>query len=196
MTERASPIAAVQGAPSAVIQELLWDFVASLRPRVPVAGVLEKRRNDRDRSTAWLYSLADERRYAIFQNLGANSRACALDGASVVAACEAVRRDIGAGCDLVVLSKFGRLEAQRTGLSAAFAAALEAQAPILTSVTSKFEAEWSAFAAPLFVMLPPEESAIRRWWDSVRLSAVGVPGAELQTVARGPLADYPNQRPD
>lgn len=165
----AAPIAAIQGPASVVIQGLLRDFVASVRPTARVVGVLEEKPSARERSKAWLRNLADERRYAIFQDLGASSRACALDGESVVAACEAVRRDIGAGCDLVVLSKFGRLEAQRTGLSAAFTAALEVQAPLLTSVTSKFETEWSAFAAPLFVMLPPEVSAIRRWWDSVRV---------------------------
>jgi uncharacterized protein DUF2478 len=85
----------------------------------------------------------------------------------VVTACEAVRRDVLAGCDLLVLSKFGKLEAQRSGLLAAFVAGVEAQIPILTSVAPKFDAQWAAFAAPMFAVLPPERAAIERWWRSV-----------------------------
>ena len=46
-------------------------------------------------------------------------------------AAAAVRRDIAAGCDLVVLSKFGKLEAGGGGLRDAFGAAIEAGVPVL-----------------------------------------------------------------
>jgi hypothetical protein len=169
MTEPSKSIAVIQGAPSAAIQALLRDFVASLGPAVRVAGVLEEDASALDAAAgeARLCSLGDARRYPIFQDLGPGSTACSLDADGVVTACEAVRRDIAAGCDLVVLSKFGKLEAGRSGLAWAFVAAVEAQAPILTSVAPKFDAEWTAFAAPLFVILPPDESAIQRWWDGV-----------------------------
>jgi hypothetical protein len=152
-----------------VIQALLRNFVASVRPMVRVAGVLEEDPSTVDPAAgeAWLCSLSDARRYPIFQDLGPGSTACSLDADGVVTACEAVRRDIAAGCDLVVLSKFGKLEASRSGLAEAFAAAVAVRAPILTSVAPKFDAEWAAFAAPLFVILPPEEAAIRRWWNGV-----------------------------
>lgn len=168
MTEPAKPIAAIQGAESAVIQRLLAQFVASVRPLVRVAGVIEQVPGAADATgDPELCSLGDARRYPIFQDLGPNSTACALDADGVVTACEAVRRDVAAGCDLLVLSKFGKLEAQRSGLAAAFAAGVEAQTPILTSVAPKFDAEWAAFAAPMFVILPPEPAAIVRWWRSV-----------------------------
>ena len=63
-----------------------------------------------------------------------------------------------------MLSKFGKLEAERSGLSAAFAAGVEARIPILTSVAPKFDAQWRTFASPLFEMLPPQMAAIEAWW--------------------------------
>jgi hypothetical protein len=161
-------IGAVQGAASSRIQALFQEFAASLRPGLRIAGLVEEPApaNAGGAGTSQLRSLADGRIYPIFQELGPSSTACGLDAESVVTACEAVRRDLGAGCDLLVLSKFGKLEAERTGLADAFAAGVATQTPILTSVSPKYELPWRAFAAPLFVTLPADLAAIRRWWDA------------------------------
>jgi hypothetical protein len=58
-----------------------------------------------------------------------------------------VRREIEQGCDLVVLSKFGMLEADREGLADAFIAALEADIPGLTCVSERFQKAWTESAA-------------------------------------------------
>ena len=47
----------------------------------------------------------------MFIDLGSGSAACHLESAGVLAAAERVREDIAIGCDLVVLNKFGKLEA-------------------------------------------------------------------------------------
>lgn len=78
-------------------------------------------------------------------------------------AADAVRRDIERGCDLVVLSKFGKLEAGGGGLRDAFAAAIDAGVPLLTSVSQNFSVAWEAFAAPLFVVLPADPDRIEQW---------------------------------
>jgi hypothetical protein len=83
-------------------------------------------------------------------------------------AAAAVRDDIAAGCDLVVLSKFGRLEADGGGLRDAFAAALEAGVPVLTSVSPVYTDKWQAFATPLFTVLPPDADRVDAWWRSLR----------------------------
>jgi hypothetical protein len=161
----AKPIAAVQGGTSAEIQRLLQAFVAELQPATRIAGVIEEDPDGDGR----LRSLTDGRAFPIFQDLGSSSCACGLDAGSVASACEAVRRDVAAGCDLLVLSKFGKLEAERSGLAGAFTAAVETRTPILTSVGSKYDAPWRAFAAPLFVMLRPELAAVRQWWAGAAL---------------------------
>lgn len=176
MTEP-KPIAALQGASSVEIQALMRGFIAELRPAARIVGVVEDApdaAHDPDADPE-LRNLTGGQRYPIFQDLGPSSTACALHSESLVIACEAVLHDIAAGCDLLVISKFGKLEAERSGFADAFAAGVAIQAPILTSVAPKFDAEWTAFAAPLFVMLPPDMAAIRSWWRSVapaRLRAV------------------------
>jgi hypothetical protein len=164
VTAPGRPIAALQGASTLEIQALMRDFVEGLPASVRIAGVVEEPVADDD---AQLRNLRGGECYPVFQDLGPSSIACAVDAASVVGACEAVRRDIVAGCDLVVLSKFGRLEAERSGLEAAFAAAVDQETPILTSVAPRFAEAWTAFAAPLFVILPPEMTALRLWWRSL-----------------------------
>jgi hypothetical protein len=86
----------------------------------------------------------------------------------MLSATEAVRQDIAAGCDLVVLSKFGKLEAANSGLADAFRAAIEADVPVLTALSPAGETAWQAFATPLFVTLPADTAAIDAWWQRVR----------------------------
>ena len=163
MAQKVQPIAAIQGGSSEAIQALLSEFAeAAAARRVRVAGVVE--RQGLGSKDPELCALSDNRRFQIFQDLGPNSTACSLDSAGIVTACEAVLGDVAAGCDLLVLSKFGKLEAERSGLAAAFAAGVEAQVPILTSVAPKFDAEWQAFASPLFEILPPQMTALEDWW--------------------------------
>jgi glycosyltransferase involved in cell wall biosynthesis len=160
------PIAVVQGASSAVIQQLFDTLVRRWRPTLHIAGVIEEgheladwKRSDGGR----LRSIADGSCYPIFQDLGAGSMACQLEGSGAAAASEAVRRDIAAGCDLVVLSKFGKLEMGNEGLVPAFVAAMEAGVPILTSISPMFRQAWADFADPLFVVLPAEPEAVEAW---------------------------------
>jgi hypothetical protein len=79
-----------------------------------------------------------------------------------------VRHDIAAGCDLVLLSKFGKLEADERGLFGAFQAALDAHIPLLTSVSPAFEEPWKRLAGQSFIILPADPDAIGVWWQPVR----------------------------
>jgi hypothetical protein len=76
------------------------------------------------------------------------STACRLDERGMLAATESVRRDISAGCDLVLLSKFGKLEASGAGLLNAFEPAIDSHIPVLTSVYPAYEQAWPKFAPP------------------------------------------------
>jgi hypothetical protein len=169
MEARAKRIAVVQGADTPVIQALFDAFAARNSPPLRIAGLVERKTDHvvGCRPTE-LRSLSGERSFALFQDLGPASTACSLDASGVIEAGERVCAEIAAGCDLVVLSKFGKLEAEnRSGLIPAFTAAIAAGIPILTSVSPKYQQAWDAFAAPLYVALPPEMCAIEEWWRKV-----------------------------
>ncbi|MBS0538921.1 MAG: DUF2478 domain-containing protein [Proteobacteria bacterium] len=170
MADQVARIAVVQGAPSADVQTLFWSLAERWRPTVRLAGVLAEDHGlpGRACSAGYLCSLSDGARYPIFQDLGRDSQTCHLagDGASLAAA--AVRRDVDAGCDLVMLSKFGKLEAEGGGLRDAFAAAIERGVPILTSVSKVFLPKWESFAAPLFKPVALDVGEIEAWRQTVR----------------------------
>jgi hypothetical protein len=140
------PIAVIQGAATPVVQALMRQFIARLDPGVRVVGVVEAplEGDDDGCSAGELKSLGDGRRFGLQQELGAN---------------------------LVVLSKFGKVEAERSGLAPALARAMELGAPVLTSVAPKFNEAWDRFAAPYYKILPPDLAAIEAWWDGARAAA-------------------------
>jgi hypothetical protein len=171
MDSAAKPIAIIQGAASPVIQQLLSEFVDRWSSAARLVGVVEHARSQNGSACGpgRLRSIADGRIYPLFQDLGPGAAGCSLDPEGAVLACEAVERDIAGGCDLVVLSKFAKMEADnRSGLMSAFIAAVEAGVPILSSVSPKFEKAWLKFAGPLSVSLPAEAAAIDDWWNAVR----------------------------
>jgi len=187
MTDKTKKLAVVQGASSAAIQELFQTLATRWRPSVRLVGVIAEDHGlpGRACSAGFLHSLADGARYPIFHDLGRGSQTCHLAGDGAVAAATAVRRDIELGCDLVMLSKFGKLEAAGGGLRDAFAAAIEAGVPALTSVSPPQFAAWEAFATPLFTVLPPDIGQIEAWWRSVRLTST-VDATPARNVHDGP----------
>ena len=157
-------IAVIQGAESAAIRQLLVEFCSDWQQRARIVGVIEDP-HPSGGGTGHLRNLHGGRSHPIFQNLGPGSTGCALDGPSLIEAGEQVRRDIATGCDLVVLSKFGKFEAENgSGLLPAFIDAIEAGAMVLTSVAPKFMAAWDRFANPFYVVVPAERAAIEAWW--------------------------------
>jgi hypothetical protein len=162
-----SPIAALRGASSAEIQRLMAKVAEDFaRAGVRVGGVIEiaepaaasvcGRLTLRDLSTGALIPIS--------QDLGPGSQACNLDGRGVVAACAAVEDAVARGVDLLVLSKFGKLEAARGGLYDAFRAAVASDTPVLTAVSPAMSDAWAAFAGSLSHYLPPEREAVESWW--------------------------------
>jgi stage V sporulation protein SpoVS len=162
------PIAAVQGASSVDIQLLFMQFANRWRQSIRIAGVIEESEGaEADACGAGhLVKISNGARFRLFQDLGRGSSACCLDPAGVVTACEDVVRDIISGCDLVILSKFAKLEVGGSGLTAAFATALEYEVPVITAVSPVFQESWNNFAAPYFEMLPPNAAAIDDWWQA------------------------------
>lgn len=161
-------IAVVQGAPSAVVQQLFGDLVERWRSEIRVVGMLEDGHGPKfkARNVGVLRSIVDGRSFPIFQNLGPGSIGCSIDPEGPATAGHAVCCDLKTGCDLLVLSKFGKLETDRQGLTSAFIAGLEAGVPILTSVAPQYAEQWEHFAAPLFDVLPADRDAIESWCRS------------------------------
>jgi hypothetical protein len=158
-------IAVVRGASGAQVQDVFRAVAARWRHSVRLAGLVAEDHGLADRacSAGFLRNVASEERFSIFQDLGPGSTTCHLDGAGALTAADAVRRDIDAGCDLVLLSKFGKLEAAGRGLFAAFQAALDAHVPLLTTVSAACDEPWKRLVGQSYAILPADPDQIDAW---------------------------------
>jgi hypothetical protein len=151
-------IAAIRGASNRAIQEAMWRFARRWSDRgVRIAGLLETfAESDRPAQKALrLQNIRSGESYPLFQNLGPMSTACHLEGSGIVAACVGICAEIDTGCDLVILSKLGQLEALRSGLMEAFIKAVGREIPVLTAVSPAYAGPWN------------EDCALDTWWCSL-----------------------------
>lgn len=122
-----------------------------------------------------LRDLASGAFFPLTQDLGPGAGGCSLDPQGLAAACGSVEAAIAAlppagearGRVLVVLSKFGRQEAEGRGLTHAFHAAVAADLPVLTSVSPVVATAWAAFAGDLAAFVSLDVAAVRTWLDGL-----------------------------
>lgn len=163
-------IAALQGAASFVVQARLAEFSrARAAQGFRVAGCVEAFSGEAGPGCAGreLVDLVSGRRHVIGQDLGPGSLACHLDASGVADACEDALKGVEAGCDVLVLAKFGKLEAEGGGLLDALSAAAARDIPVVTSVAPQFAAAWGAYACDLAAYVEPNQAALEAWWRAV-----------------------------
>lgn len=164
-------IAVVRGASSGLIQSTLFAFAQQLRGQgLRVAGVVELSPcGDEERCKSLsVYNLASGETYPITQKLGPGSEACNLDPSGLALACGVIQDAIQSGVDVVVLSKFGKLEAARSGLCDAFRAAMMADIPVITAVSPQLAEDWERFAGDLSRFVDAHMNALTGWWETQR----------------------------
>lgn len=168
------PVIALQGTSSTLMQPLLASIAERLARRgLRVVGVVENPPvGEIPCKTMELRSLDDGRRFSISQDLGPGSTACNLSPEGLALACAAVQDSIARGADVVVLSKFGKLEAAGEGLVDAFGTAIARGVAVITSVSPAVMSEWQAFAGDLAACVSVDAAQlndhawVESWLDS------------------------------
>jgi len=162
-------IGAVRGAATADIQKLLADFAERRRCEgLRVAGAIEVPA-PAGASFCGRLALKDLASGALFPvtvDLGPGSKACKLDAAGLTAARQSVLQSISRGADLVVLSKFGKVEAEGGGFLDAFGAAAGVGIPCITGVAPSFAAAFLRYAGGHEQWIGAEADSLERWWAS------------------------------
>lgn len=162
------PFAAVESPGDASLQALFADLAKEWSAEgLAVAGVVEEAHGLEGRvcTSGTLVDLVSGRRFPIYRETIPEGAVCHIDADGAADACSAVLPRLK-DADLLVLSKFGKLEAGGTGLRAAFDAALAAGLPVLTAVSAKHSDAWRRFA-PDAMPLPADRDAIRAWKAAV-----------------------------
>ncbi len=110
-----------------------------------------------------LVDLATGERFGISQELGAYARGCRLDPRGLADAAAWLDAAVDGDLDLLVLNKFGKAEAEGSGLRGAFARAVDARVPVLTAVRSPYTDAWYSFHGGLAADLPPCHDVVLAW---------------------------------
>lgn len=168
-TISSAKIATVVGDEGAAIQQLFGSVVAKWRAAgIKAVGVISEAHGlpDRTCSAGVLRDIVSGDLYPIFLETPPHGTSCHLDAVGVENACASLLDQVSAS-DVVVLSKFGKLEATGEGLAPAFKAAVAAAKPVLTTVSAKHRDVWRAFA-PETTFLSANDATIMMWWQSLR----------------------------
>jgi nucleoside-triphosphatase THEP1 len=166
-----SAIAVIAGRDGQDLQALLSGAAARWRRAgMRLAGLLaEGHDGEGVCSAAYLRDLTTGERFSIQRDAPPPGTSCHLDAAGMDEACDAVLARMG-GADIVVLSKFGKLEAMQQGLWRCFCASARAGTPLLTTVSSRHAEALRAWA-PAACWLEPGDGAIEAWWNAMRDAA-------------------------
>ena len=152
----------------------LGEFLDRLTERgVRVAGLVQERApcEGCEGKDLWLRNLTTGQRFAIMQDLGADSDRCRVDPSAIAVAARELGEAVKTRPDLVVANRFGRLESEGEGMIAEIGEAVAEGVALLIAVPLRYLDAWNAFAGGLDRQLPPQLEAMEAWWDDVRAEA-------------------------
>lgn len=127
-------------------------------------GMLMTRDPQGERCSAdmWLVDIERGDQYLVSQPLGRDSTACRADPQGFARASVVLRRALADRPDLIVLNRFGALEAEGEGFRAELLEILAHDVPLLTAVKPRHLAAWQDFTGGAAV-LPAEARAVQQW---------------------------------
>lgn len=158
----------------------------SMAGAIQIESVIEDGRHPCD---MLLLNLASGDVTAIAEERGRHARGCRLDVGILTDMAEAIECSLQSeGPCLLVVNKFGKVEADGGGLRNAIAEAVSLGIPVLIGVPARNLDRWRAFAGAHAVELPVEVEAISAW-----LARQGLPAAcNIETPGwRSPGARVP-----
>ncbi len=92
---------------------------------------------------------------------------CQLDPGGIADIARAITAAIRDGADVVIVNRFGKLEAEGRGLIDLIDQAVAADIPVLIAVPEHRFAAWIKYCDGMSVRLPCRRAALDQWWQSV-----------------------------
>jgi nucleoside-triphosphatase THEP1 len=169
MFDSQSDVAAVVYAARDEPDLLLQAFANDLRRRgFRPAGLIQLgHRPPWDDRSVRLVSLPGEETMSLRHDVGTPTVGCRPDLDQLSAARRAVAAAIARGADLVIVNRFGRMEAEGGGFADEIRAALAADLPVLITVPEPRFTAWTRFSQGMGVKLECARGPLEAWWRSV-----------------------------
>lgn len=185
-------ILAVVYADGFAADRLLAAFGYRLRDNgLAVAGLVQRNLFVRDRIKCDMEveELASGAVLQLSEDRGPGARGCRLDRGALSEAAALLMRALDRKLDVLVLNKFGKVEAEGRGLRDAIAAAAALGVPMLVGVPFRNLDQWRAFAGDLAEECSSDRAPIERWLSRQGISALGArrpAAAEARSKLRRP----------
>jgi hypothetical protein len=136
-----------------VADRILSELGYALRDKgVAVKGLVQRNsfRRDRTKCDMELEELGSAAVFQLSKDRGKHAGGCRLDREAIVSAAALIGPALNENCDLLILNKFGRSEAEGRGLRDIIAAAIDLEIPTLVGVPRRNLEVWQKFAEGLF----------------------------------------------
>lgn len=101
--------------------------------------------------------------YPISQALGSGSQSCSLNPGALANASAVLRAALADKPDLVIVNRFGNMEAKGQGFAAEMLAIMAEDIPVLTVTSHQYQQQWLAFTGEQGGLLPQSIDTILQW---------------------------------
>ena len=162
-----SRIAAVVFERDEPVDAALVAFIAAARQGgARVAGLVQEQGDD---GQSELYDvrvrdLTSGAKIGVMQNLGPSATGCRVDPRGIAEAAALLAKAIEEQPDLLIVSRFGRLETEGAGMLAEIGEAVARGLPIVICVPVRYRESWDAFAGGLDTPVGAREAELMSWW--------------------------------
>lgn len=166
----AAPLAAIVYPNEAYPQALFQRVVELCRARdLNIAGVLQHPacEDPAHRCDVVLEDVMTGERTELFEQRGRGATGCRLDIAALTDVTARIERALQRDPALLVLNKFGKVEAEGGGLVDPIAGAIDRGIPVIIGVPARNLAAWRAFAGDLAVEFGADSDVVTGWLDRV-----------------------------
>lgn len=160
------PILAIVYSDGLAADRLISDLGYKIRDAgFAVAGIVQNNQFIRDRAKCDMEveELASGIVLKISEDRGREARGCRLDRGALSEAAALLSASIENGPELVILNKFGKLEAEGRGLRDTLADAVQLGMPIIVGVPYRNLEQWRVFSGGLAEECPPGCSRLYGW---------------------------------
>ncbi len=150
-----------------VADRMLSELGYALRDQgVAVKGLVQRNsfRRDRAKCDMELEELGSAAVFQLSKDRGKHAGGCRLDREAIVSAAALIGPALNESCDLLILNKFGRSEAEGRGLRDIIAAAIDLEIPTLVGVPRRNLEVWQKFAEGLFDLGSVDDARTLRSW--------------------------------
>ena len=169
-TNRPLPIAALVHESAEYADEFLYAFIQDLQSQEKtILGVIQAHPEVSFAygSQMGIIDLSSGAYISIAQDLGKHNTSCCIDAEAISNSSRILQSARMQNPDLIIVNRFGKLEAEGTGFADEMLEIMSEGLPLLTVVSERFLPMWREFSGGLATEIAPDSTALHQWFEHI-----------------------------